>query len=130
MLDLSDERKLSVYGKHGFEGSGVWVSGSGSTPFLLQATEPLLSVKLRFVNGPKENTIVFRERKQVLRSILLPARGPHTRTFRLRNPYQFNGVKGTSYLYRFTVSSQESFIPAENGVTDDDRQLGVYVRLL
>ncbi len=130
VLDLSDERKLSVYGKHGFEGSGVWVSGSGSTTFLLQATEPLLSVKLRFVNGPKENTIVFRERKQVLRSILLPARGPHTRTFRLRNPYQFNGVKGTSYLYRFTVSSQESFIPAENGVTDDDRQLGVYVRLL
>ncbi len=126
---LPRARTLAVFGEHGFEGGGVWVPGGGTTQFLLRATSPLSELDLRFLNGPDANTVVFRERGSSAVELELPPRGTHDRTVRLRKPYRFEGPRGERLVYSFSVESVGSFVPADEGLRDDDRSLGTFVRV-
>jgi len=127
--ELRRGRTLSVFGEHGFEGGGVWVPGGGTTEFWLRSKAPLPEVSLRFKGGPEGSRIVFRERREPSVSLEIPVGGPHDRTLRLRKPYRFEGPRGDRYLYQFTVHAANSFVPAEHGMGDDTRKLGIYVRV-
>ena len=120
---------LSVFGKHGFESGGVWVPGGGTTSFLLLADKPLSEITLRLRNGPVANTVVFGERREPKQSLALSSFGPHNRPVLLRKPYRFDGKNGERFLYRFQVHSTGSFVPREEGTSDDGRNLGTFVRL-
>ena len=123
--ELARDRVLWAFGEHGFEGAGVWVPGGGTTSFLLRSPARLDELTLRMTTGHEDNTVEFRERGESKLALELPPAGPHARTVLLRNPYRFDGPRGESYLYRFTVHSRGSFVPAG----DDDRSLGAYVRV-
>lgn len=124
---LESGRELSVEGEHGFEGEGVWVSGGGSTRFLLLSREPTPSLGLSFSNGPEENVVEVRERGSAIGVFELPTEGPHERTILLRKPYRFEGPRGGRFLYVFDVRSRGSFVPADDH--GDRRRLGTYVRV-
>jgi hypothetical protein len=47
----------------------------------------------------------------------------------LRNPYRFEGPERSTYIYDFSVSSREGFVPVEEGRSNDTRFLGVNVRV-
>ncbi len=120
---------LSVFGEHGFESGGVWVPGGGTTSFLLLSDEPLSEITLRLRNGPAANTVAFRERREPKQILDLPSGGPHNRPVLLRKPYRFDGKNGERFLYRFEVHSTGSFVPRDEGTSDDGRNLGTFVRL-
>ena len=126
---LDSGREVSVEGEHGFEGEGVWVSGGGSTRFLLLSREAMPSLALSFSNGPAQNVVEVRERGSATGVLDLPPEGPHERTVLLRKPYRFDGPRGERFLYLFDVRSRGSFVPAELGTGDDRRRLGTYVRV-
>jgi len=125
---LSRSRTLATFGEHGFEGDGVWVEGGGSAEFLLRTREPLAEMQLRFRNGPNANTVVFRERGEQEVSFEL-AGGAHVQTVRVRKPYRFDGPRGERFLYAFKVTSRGSFVPKDEGISDDERRLGTHVRV-
>ncbi|HJS72937.1 MAG TPA: hypothetical protein VJ921_01525, partial [Vicinamibacteria bacterium] len=122
---LDSGREISVEGRHGFEGEGVWVPGNGSTRFLLLARKTSPSLTLSFSNGPEANIVEIRERGSAEGVLELPPEGPHARTILLRKPYRFAGPRGERFLYVFEVRSRESFVPE-----GDRRRLGTYVRVL
>ena len=126
---LRGGERLSVFGEHGFESGGVWVPGGGKTNFLLLADKQLSEITLRLKNGPVPNTVTFRERREAKQSLVLPSEGPHSRPVLLRKPYRFDGKNGERFLYRFQVHSSGSFVPREQGTSDDGRNLGTFVRL-
>jgi hypothetical protein len=122
---LDSGREISVEGKHGFEGEGVWVPGNGSTRFLLLSRKSSPFLTLAFANGPEANVVEVRERGSAEGLLDLPPGGPHERTILLRKPYRFAGPRGERFLYVFEVRSRGSFVPE-----DDRRRLGTYVRVL
>ncbi len=126
---LDSGGSFSVEGEHGFEGEGAWVSGGGSTRFLLLSREATPSLALSFSNGPEENVVEVRERGSATGILDLPPEGPHERTVLLRKPYRFDGPRGERFLYVFDVRSRGSFVPADAGGGDDRRRLGTYVRV-
>jgi hypothetical protein len=127
--DLGAGRELSVHGRHGFEGEGVWVPGGGRTRFVLVARESLRQIDLSFSNGPEANAVEILERGGFVTTLDLPAEGPHDRAVLLRKPYRFRGPNGERFLYVFTVRSHGSFVPGDEGRADDRRRLGTYVRV-
>ncbi len=124
---LESGREVSVEGRHGFEGEGVWVPGGGGTRFVLLSRVPAPSLVLSFSNGPDENVVEVRERGSATGVLDLPPEGPHERTILLRKPYRFDGPRGDRFLYVFDVRSRGSFLPADD--TADRRRLGTYVRV-
>ena len=128
-VGLPEGRVLSVVGEHGFEGPGVWVPGGGRTRFLLTSRTKVSQLTLLVTNGPRENSIVIQERGKKNLELSLPPEGPNRVDLLLRNPYRFEGPERRSYLYDFTVISKGSFVPVEEGRSDDTRSLGAYVRL-
>lgn len=129
VLELSRGRGLTVSGRYGFEQNGVWVPGGGTTRFELLSRERLDHVELAFTNGPHPNTVRIAERHGPEMAIELPPAGPHRRRIRLRNPFRFSGPRGERFVYRFEVRSVGGFVPREEGRGDDERRLGVYVRV-
>jgi hypothetical protein len=127
--DLGAGRELSVHGRHGFEGEGVWVPGGGRTRFVLLTHSPLTELYLSFSNGPAENEVEILERDRYRTALDLPAGGPHDRAILLRKPYRFLGPRGERFIYEFSVHSRGSFVPKEEGRADDRRRLGTYVRV-
>ena len=72
---------------------------------------------------------MIQERGKKNLELSLPPEGPNRVDLLLRNPYRFEGPERRSYLYDFTVISKGSFVPVEEGRSDDTRSLGAYVRL-
>ncbi|HSF16392.1 MAG TPA: hypothetical protein VLK65_12670 [Vicinamibacteria bacterium] len=128
---LSTDSGIEVWveGEHGFEGPGAWVPGGGESRFHLRTHRPLSSLTLALTNGPDENEVLVTERRGSTAVIELPPDGPHERKVLLRNPHRFDGPKGESFLYELRVRSRGSFVPARAGRGEDERRLGVYVRL-
>ena len=72
---------------------------------------------------------MIRERGKNNLEFSLPPEGPHRVNLLLRNPYRFEGPERRSYIYDFSVLSKGSFIPVEEGRSEDVRSLGAYVRV-
>jgi hypothetical protein len=128
-LDELELRELTVRGAYGFEQGRVWVGGEDETHFELLTRRRLDEIEIVFSNGSHDNRIRFEERKSPELTIDLPPDGPHWRRFRLRRPFRFAGPNGERFIYRFTIHSEGGFVPSEEGRGDDDRYLGVNVRV-
>ncbi|HXV63312.1 MAG TPA: hypothetical protein VEK15_21615 [Vicinamibacteria bacterium] len=128
---LSTDSGIEVWvdGEHGFEGPAAWVPGGGESRFHLHSHRALSSLTLLLTNGPDENEVLVTERGGSTAVFVLPPDGPHERKVLLRNPHRFEGPKGESFLYELRVRSRGSFVPARAGRGEDERRLGVYVRV-
>jgi hypothetical protein len=126
---LGGGRELSVHGRYGFEGDGVWVPGGERTDFILVSRESVRQLDLSIWNGPRANRVEVLDRDGFVTPLDLPTGGSHDRAVLLRKPYRFLGPGGERFLYVFAIRSRGSFVPKDEGRGDDPRRLGAYVRV-
>ncbi len=127
-LTLSGEREISVFGVHGFERGGVWIPGGGESRFVLVSSRSLPGLLVEMHNGPERNIVELREEGGDPLRLALSAGGPHRARLSLGRAHTFTGPRGERFVYQIYARSRGSFVPADDGLSEDHRRLGVFVR--
>ena len=60
--------------------------------------------------------------------LALSAGGPHRARLSLGRAHTFTGPRGERFVYQIYARSRGSFVPADDGLSEDHRRLGVFVR--
>jgi hypothetical protein len=121
--------QMWVEGAFPFEERGVWVPGARTARFFIRSPEEIAELRVALTNTPAVNEVWIAPRgSEPLRRELAPS-AREVVDLPLRRPYVFEGPEGRRYIYELTVRSKGSFIPRDEGTTDDPRRLGCFVVL-